>query len=81
LSIVAPYAAVWFVMGVVVTPIQMMQWGAFQRQGAARGIVVSLLWTLLWDVILPGAGLAAGGILSARAFAGAPSMGPKRKIA
>jgi len=66
-------------MGVVVTPIQMISGERSSGRSSPR-YCVSLLWTLLWDVILPGAGLAVGGIISARAFAGTPSMGPKRKM-
>jgi hypothetical protein len=81
MSVIAPYAAVWCVMALVVTPIQLVEWGAFRRLGTVSGTAASLLWALLWDVVLPGVGLAIGGTISARVFSGAASSAPKREIA
>lgn len=80
-AIVAPYAAVWCVMGLLVTPVQMILWSAYRRPGTISGTAVSLLWVLLWDVILPSVGVALGGTISARAFSNISASKPSRQIA
>jgi hypothetical protein len=81
MSIIAPYAGVWCVLALLVAPLQLVQWSAYRRPGAITGAAVSFLWVLLRDVVLPGLGLALGGVISARAFPGIESSKPKREIA
>jgi hypothetical protein len=81
ISIIAPYAVVWCVMALLVEPIQLVQYSAYRRPGTISGTAVTLLWVFLRDVVLPGLGLAIGGVISARAFSGIPSSNPRREIA
>jgi hypothetical protein len=81
MSIMVPYAIVWCVMALVLTPIQWVRWSAYRHPGTISGTTVSLLWVLLWDVVLPGMGLAIGGAISARAFSTTALKEPKQEIA
>lgn len=81
LGIIAPYAAVWCVMGLLVTPVQLILASAYRRPGTISGAAISLLWVLLWDVILPGLAVTLGGVISARAFSGTSPSKHRREIA
>jgi len=64
--IVAPYAIVWCVMALLVTPLQMVQ-AAHYRPWTISEAAVPLIWVMLWDLVIPAAGLAVGEVISERA--------------
>jgi hypothetical protein len=66
--VISSPAAVWCVMGLLVTPLQLMEGSQSRLPGTISGVAVSLLWVLLWDVLMPAAGLAMGAAISALAF-------------
>jgi hypothetical protein len=74
-------AAVWCVMGLVVTPVQLIRGAHNYRLGTIIGVAVSLLWSLIWDVVMPAAGLAIGAAISALAFSATSPDLRKPKIA
>jgi hypothetical protein len=61
--IVAPYAIVWCVMALLVTPLQIVQ-AAHYRPWTISEAAVPLLWVMLWDLVIPAAGLAVGEVIS-----------------
>ena len=73
-------AAVWCVMGLVVTPVQLIQGAHNYRLGTINGVAVSLLWTLLWDVIIPALGFAVGAAISGLAFSPTSSILRKPEV-
>jgi hypothetical protein len=74
-------AAVWCVMGLLVAPLQWIQGSQHRLQGTISGVAGSLLWVLLWDVVIPAAGLAMGAAISALAFSPTSPDLRKPKIA
>jgi hypothetical protein len=78
--VVAPYAIVWCVMAFLVTPMQVAQ-GAAYRPWTIGQVAIPLLWDLLWVLVIPAAGLAIGGFVSAVAFSATSPDLPKREIA
>lgn len=79
--VISSPAAVWCVMGLVVTPVQLLQGSRYRLPGTISGVAVSLLWILLWDVVMPAAGLAVGAAISALAFSRTSSNLRKPKMA
>src|SRR5262249_51836754 len=78
--VVAPYGIVWFVMALVVTPLQIVE-AAQSRPWTVREAAVPLFWVLLWDVVMPAAGLALGDVVSKLAFSPTSSNVSKIEIA
>jgi len=73
--------AIWCVMCLLVTPVQLIQGSQYRLPGTISGVAVSLLWALLWDVVMPAAGLAMGAAISALAFSPTSPDLRKPKIA
>lgn len=78
--VVAPDAAVWCVMALLVTPLQVAQ-AVHYRPWSISEAVIPLLWALLWDVVIPASGLALGDAVSELAFTPASSNLSKSEIA
>ena len=78
--VVAPYGIVWCAMALFVTPLQMSQVVHYQPWNISEA-AVPLLWVLLWDVVIPAAGLAVGEVISELAFSPTSSDPPKIEIA
>ena len=52
------YLAGWFVMGLLVTPYQLLYGSLADSPASREAVIVQLLWVLLSDVLLPATGLA-----------------------